>query len=1090
MASNVGNIKVKLNLDSAAYEYGIKQAVGSISKLSAAFGAIGLGATVYQLGQFVNKLKEQQQAERAVESVIRSTGGAAGVTTAELKKMAAEFQSVSNYRDEAILTGQKLLLTFTNIKGDTFRAATKAMLDMSAVMGQDLTQTATMLGKALQDPIKGVTALRRVGVMLSDAQKEQIKNFMAVGDVAKAQAIILKELEIEFGNAAQNLIEPTEQFKNKLGDVQEELGSFFKPAVDAAANSGIRFGDVIIDNIHKLSEWIAVNNEVISGIKNAAVAIAALAVGIPVTNAAVVTIIASMRNFGVITAQTNAYQIAFATLMKGESTLALIQFRTAIQATIIQVRALTIALAQCPLTWVTAILGAGAYAWWKYKQATEETTNAIEDLNNAQNEQVNKTTDAIRTLKELQGVKNLDYNQTKRLDEAITYLTAKYPNYIGRLREELRLKGEISRATAEQIANEMTLAKVKQLSERKAKIDKKVEKDVAAYKRSQVVAAARFGTPIDTSKNTGRLGASKALQRDQDAVNKELEKAKNERQAIINELTALDNKAATSYTTSGGGSSASKKTKSTANKALQEEKKRQKELLDIKIAKLEQEKYLTERTEDELYQLELKQLQLRLESTKKGSAEYEQILAQKLKLEQDHAKKVREVQKEQILNNIDDERNAVENKFKNLEISYAAYQISRKQQLQAEIQLIQEKIKLEQAALEQQLKIMGNNEVEKVKLRRDSVKTQMELMRELTQKNVELKNYELEKFKGFVDSMESNLTSSVSSMIRGEKSFADACNDLLDSLVDNFINQVAKMTWEWVNQNWLKIATNKAFATSTTATNAEIAASNAAVAASNTATAGSAGALSAANATLSASNTAVAASSTAAATTTASSAGVMTGAAAGIATGMSAVVAPVATLAATMGSLALSSSAVAANMAIIALSTGLYSIEAALASLTSTLLSASFTALAITSKLAAKGVASLAIANAANSAAAIPMVGWMIAPGAALSTGASIMAADTLVQFREKGGPVEAGQAYIVGEKRPELFIPDRSGTILPDTSALGGGDTINQYSLNSPITVIATDAKSFEGRIDDMTNRIHKNLLKKIRSRQLGALS
>lgn len=1082
MASNVGNIKVKLNLDSAAYEYGIKQAVGSINKLSAAFGALGLGATVYQIGQFVNKLKEQQQAERAVESVIRSTGGAAGVTTNELKKMAAEFQSISNYGDEAILSGQKLLLTFTNIKGDTFRSATKAMLDMSAVMGQDLTTTATMLGKALQDPIKGVTALRRVGVMLSDAQKEQIKNFMAVGDVAKAQAIILKELETEFGNAAQNLIEPTEQFKNKLGDVQESLGSLFKPAVDAAANSGIKFGDVLIDNVNKMSEWIAVNNVVIGGIKDAAVAIAALAVGIPVTNAVLVTLINSMRNFGVVTARTNAFQIAFATLLKGESTLAMIQFRTAIQATIIQVRALTVALLQCPLTWVVAILGAGAAAWWSYQQQVQRTQRVIEDLNNAQTEQVNKTSDAIRTIKELQGAKKLDYNQTKRLDEAIAYLTEKYPNYIGRLREELRLKGEISRATAEQIANEMTLAKVKGLQKERVKLNKDMLRDM---KISNVLT---FG---NSNRAGGRYGVTKANQKRDNELLKQEQALKKERESIINELTELEKKSATPYNYGGGGSSKkSKGGSSSADKALQEEKKRQKELLDIKIAKLEQEKYITEKTEEELYQIELQQIQLRLNATKEGTAEHEQILSQKLKLEQDHAKKVREVQKEQILNNIDDERNAVENKFKNLEISYAAYQISRKQQLQEEIKLIQEKIRLEQETLEKQLLIMGNNEVEKVKLRRDSAKAQMELTRELTQKNVDLKTYELEKFKGFVDAMESNLTSSVSSMIRGEKSFADACNDILDSLVDNFINQVAKMTWEWVNQNWLKIATNRTFAASTTATNAEIAASNTAVAASNTATAGSAGALSAANATLSASNTAVAASSTAAATTTASSAGVMTGAAAGIATGMSAVVAPVATLAATMGSLALSSSAVAANMAIIALSTGLYSIEAALASLTSTLLSASFTALAVTSKLAAKGVASLAIANAANSAAAIPMVGWMIAPGAALSTGASIMAADTLVQFREKGGPVEAGQAYIVGEKRPELFIPDRSGTILPDTSALGGGDTYNQYSLSSPITVIATDAKSFESRLDDYTNRIHKNLLKKIKSRQLGALS
>jgi hypothetical protein len=33
---------------------------------------------------------------------------------------------------------------------------------------------------------------------------------------------------------------------------------------------------------------------------------------------------------------------------------------------------------------------------------------------------------------------------------------------------------------------------------------------------------------------------------------------------------------------------------------------------------------------------------------------------------------------------------------------------------------------------------------------------------------------------------------------------------------------------------------------------------------------------------------------------------------------------------------------------------------------------------------------------------------------------------------REKGGPVRAGEAYLVGERRPEVFVPDRDGTIIP----------------------------------------------------------
>lgn len=43
--------------------------------------------------------------------------------------------------------------------------------------------------------------------------------------------------------------------------------------------------------------------------------------------------------------------------------------------------------------------------------------------------------------------------------------------------------------------------------------------------------------------------------------------------------------------------------------------------------------------------------------------------------------------------------------------------------------------------------------------------------------------------------------------------------------------------------------------------------------------------------------------------------------------------------------------------------------------------------------------------------------------------------------FRANGGPVKAGQPYIVGERQPELFVPNRSGTIIP--SVTSGGDSI-----------------------------------------------
>lgn len=74
----------------------------------------------------------------------------------------------------------------------------------------------------------------------------------------------------------------------------------------------------------------------------------------------------------------------------------------------------------------------------------------------------------------------------------------------------------------------------------------------------------------------------------------------------------------------------------------------------------------------------------------------------------------------------------------------------------------------------------------------------------------------------------------------------------------------------------------------------------------------------------------------------------------------------------------------------------------------------------------------------------------------------TILAGSTNVPRQQHGGPVEAGRAYIVGEKRPELFVPDQNGMILPSVppmsspSLFGGGGgsatTVNyQLVFNGP---------------------------------------
>ncbi len=216
----------------------------SLGQLAKAAGGLYIFHKVTSfMKESVRMFSEQEQASARVEAAIRSTGGAAGVTSEELHKMASGLQGVTTFGDETILRGQSMLLTFTKIGKDVFPQATEAMLNLATSMGTDVKDAAIQLGKALNDPAVGVTALQRVGITMSAAQKDQIEQFVAVGDAAGAQRIILGELETQFGGLARAVAETGTgkliQFQNQIGDLREELAG---PLMGAMGNTINIFG--------------------------------------------------------------------------------------------------------------------------------------------------------------------------------------------------------------------------------------------------------------------------------------------------------------------------------------------------------------------------------------------------------------------------------------------------------------------------------------------------------------------------------------------------------------------------------------------------------------------------------------------------------------------------------------------------------------------------------------------------------------------------------------------------------------------------------------------------------------------------------
>jgi hypothetical protein len=197
--------------------------------------SIGLTAPIAAFGAIATKnAVDSAKAIAQVEAAVQSTGGAAGRSVAQLEEMAAGLQRISLYDDDQILKEVTAnLLTFTNVTGTEFDKAQVAILNLSTRLGTDLTSASVQVGKALNDPIKGVTALGRAGVQFTAQQKELITTLAESGDVAGAQSIILGELETQFGGAAEAAanVDPYTQLANEVGNLSEDFGVIINEAI-------------------------------------------------------------------------------------------------------------------------------------------------------------------------------------------------------------------------------------------------------------------------------------------------------------------------------------------------------------------------------------------------------------------------------------------------------------------------------------------------------------------------------------------------------------------------------------------------------------------------------------------------------------------------------------------------------------------------------------------------------------------------------------------------------------------------------------------------------------------------------------------
>lgn len=244
-----GNVKVTLK--SVWDDKGVRDAqkeLGNLGRgIGVAFGAATAavaGATAV-MAQFASKAvtaaEDVRQADNRLGQVAESMGLFGAQTQAVTDRLIglAEANEINLATDaETIKLAQAKLLTFKELAGSAdeaggaFDRATMAALDLAAAGFGSAETNATQLGKALQDPIKGLTALTRSGVTFTAEEKKKIKALVESGKTLQAQDMILKAIETQVGGTAAATAKSSDKMKLAFENVYETVGEALLPVFD------------------------------------------------------------------------------------------------------------------------------------------------------------------------------------------------------------------------------------------------------------------------------------------------------------------------------------------------------------------------------------------------------------------------------------------------------------------------------------------------------------------------------------------------------------------------------------------------------------------------------------------------------------------------------------------------------------------------------------------------------------------------------------------------------------------------------------------------------------------------------------------
>lgn len=262
---------LNLNIVSKFNDKGVQEATASFSGIGKKLaGLAGLVAAAFSVTAIKNFAKESIAAAEGVavannrlDAIAKSValfGDETEAVTARLKSFAEANEFALATDAEVIKATQAKLLAFKGLAatadeaGGAFDRTTKAAIDLAAAGFGSAEANAAKLGRALEDPIKGMSALARSGVVFTEQEKQKIKTLTESGKTLEAQNLLLEALEGRFGGTALATATASEKMKLAFDNIRETVGAALLPAFNAFADALLPLIEYLLPKISEFFE--------------------------------------------------------------------------------------------------------------------------------------------------------------------------------------------------------------------------------------------------------------------------------------------------------------------------------------------------------------------------------------------------------------------------------------------------------------------------------------------------------------------------------------------------------------------------------------------------------------------------------------------------------------------------------------------------------------------------------------------------------------------------------------------------------------------------------------------------------------------